>query len=152
MRIGELARTLGVSPDTVRFYERGGWLPSASRLSNGYREYGDEDAEHLRLLIDLRRLDLPLDTAAQVASWCHSGHCDVTTAELPGLLAERRRHIAERLESLRALDARLADLENHLRHAASGRQLRVVDGGACCAAAGSVTSRGAGGCAACAAD
>jgi hypothetical protein len=32
------------------------------------------DVEHLRLLADLRRLELPLDEAAQLASWFHSGH------------------------------------------------------------------------------
>jgi hypothetical protein len=34
MRIGELAREVGVSTDTVRFYERAGWLPRASRRDN----------------------------------------------------------------------------------------------------------------------
>ena len=36
MRIGELAREVGVSTDTVRFYERSGWLPRASRRDNAY--------------------------------------------------------------------------------------------------------------------
>ena len=75
MRIGELAREVGVSTDTVRFYERSGWLPRASRRDNAYREYGDQDVEHLRLIIDLRRLDVPLEDAARIAGWCHSGHC-----------------------------------------------------------------------------
>ena len=69
MRIGELAARVGVSTDTVRFYERSGWLPRASRRDNAYREYGDGDVEHLRLLIDLRRLDLPLADAGKIASW-----------------------------------------------------------------------------------
>ena len=64
MRIGELADAVGVSTDTVRFYERSGWLPRASRRDNAYREYGHADVEHLRLIIDLRRLDLPLEDAA----------------------------------------------------------------------------------------
>ena len=67
MRIGELARAVGVSTDTVRFYERSGWLPRASRRDNAYREYGAPDVEHLRLLIDLRRLDVPLEDAARIA-------------------------------------------------------------------------------------
>src|SRR5262245_65886963 len=114
MRIGELAGRLGVSGDTVRFYERAGWLPSAQRRENGYRDYREEDIEHLRLLIDLRRMDLPLDTAARLASWCHSGHCDQTTSELPIQLADKRREIAGRIEDLRLLDERLAQLERHL--------------------------------------
>jgi len=66
MRIGELAEAVGVSTDTVRFYERSGWLPRASRRDNTYREYGPADVEHLRLIIDLRRLDLPLEDAARI--------------------------------------------------------------------------------------
>ncbi|MEK6721260.1 MAG: MerR family transcriptional regulator [Chloroflexota bacterium] len=90
MRIGELADRVGVPADTVRFYEREGWLPRPSRRENGYREYRDADVEHLRLLIDLRRLELPLDDAAQIATWCHAGHCSSTTEALPGLLEARR--------------------------------------------------------------
>ena len=139
MRIGELATRAGVSTDTVRFYERSGWLPRPARRDNDYREYGEADAEHLRLLIDLRRLDVPLEDAARIAAWCHSGHCAETDAALPALIAERRAAIGERIEGLHALDARLADLERHLGR--SRRSLTVVGfeaAGACCDAAGAV--------------
>ena len=130
MRIGELAERVGVSTDTVRFYERSGWLPRASRRENTYREYGDADVEHLRLLIDLRRLDVPLDDAAKIASWCHSGHCGDSSAELPHLIAERRADVASRIAGLQALDARLASLERHLGRtqplARGGRSRRAV--------------------------
>jgi DNA-binding transcriptional MerR regulator len=155
MRIGELADRLGVSGDTVRFYERAGWLPSAQRRENGYRDYRDEDVEHLRLLIDLRRLDLPLDTAARLASWCHSGHCEQTTEELPRQLAEKRREIAARIDSLRGLDDRLAQLERHLQSskpaASRGRELPIV-AVPCCAAADAVTSGEPDSCTVCAAN
>ncbi|MCI0344211.1 MAG: MerR family transcriptional regulator, partial [Chloroflexi bacterium] len=114
MRIGELAERVGVPADTVRFYEREGWLPRPPRRDNGYREYAEADAEHLRLLIDLRRLDLPLDDAATLASLCHSGHCADASSQLPGLIADRRSDVAERIARLRELDARLADLERHV--------------------------------------
>jgi DNA-binding transcriptional MerR regulator len=54
------------------------------RLASDYHDYGEPDVEHLRLLIELRRLDVPLEHAGKIASWCHSGHCTDTTAELPG--------------------------------------------------------------------
>jgi DNA-binding transcriptional MerR regulator len=148
MRIGELADLIGVSTDTVRFYERSGWLPRASRRENTYREYAEADVEHLRLLIDLRRLDVPLDDAAKIASWCHSGHCDDSTAALPLLIAERRADVASRIAGLQALDARLASLERHLGR--TGRSLAVVDlGGPCCDSADAVLSSAGGGCACC---
>lgn len=148
MRIGELARAVGVSTDTVRFYERSGWLPRASRRDNAYREYGAPDVEHLRLLIDLRRLDVPLEDAARIAGWCHSGHCADATAELPRMIEERRAEIADRISGLQALDARLAGLLGHLGH--PRRSLAVLDG-PCCAAAGEVVGAAEGGCPCCSA-
>ena len=149
MRIGELARQVGVSTDTVRFYERSGWLPRAARRDNDYREYGQPDVEHLRLLIDLRRLDIPLDDAARIAGWCHSGHCADSTAELPGLIGERRADIADRIAGLQALDAQLSGLQDHLGQ--PRRQLAVLDvAGPCCEAAGAVVGSAEGACACCA--
>jgi DNA-binding transcriptional MerR regulator len=148
VRIGQLATRVGVSPDTVRFYERSGWLPRASRRDNAYREYDEADVEHLQLLIDLRRLDLPLDDAARIASWCHSGHCAETTAELPRMIVGRRAAIAERIASLQALDARLASLDRHLRTPRAG--LPVLGAGEpCCDAAGAVAGSTAGSCTCC---
>ena len=159
MRIGELARQVGVSTDTVRFYERSGWLPRAGRAANAYREYAAADVEHLRLLIDLRRLDLPLEDAARIATWCHSGHCVDTRAALPSLIAARRAEVAQRMAGLAELDARLADLERHL--AKASRTLTVLGprdaSGAtgdaalapCCDAAGAVVGSAEGGCSCC---
>jgi DNA-binding transcriptional MerR regulator len=152
VKIGELARQIGVTTDTVRFYEKSGWLPRAARSDNSYREYANADVEHLRLLIDLRRLDMPLEDAARVASWCHSGHCEDTDAALPALITERRADVTRRIAGLVELDARLAGLEEHLRR--SRRSLAVVDGqrvGAvpCCDAAGAVLEAGEGGCSCC---
>jgi DNA-binding transcriptional MerR regulator len=149
VRIGELAEAVGVSADTIRFYERSGLLPRADRRDNNYRDYASADVEHLRLLIDLRRMEVPLDVAAQMAGWCHSGHCTDTTNALPQVIAARRRELAARITDLRDLDARLADLESHL----SGRRTELTvlaTGGPCCDAANSVMDVVEGGCACCA--
>lgn len=150
MRIGELAQRVGVSTDTVRFYERSGWLPRASRRDNTYRDYRESDVEHLRLLIDLRRLDIPLGDAARIAGWCHAGHCGDATAELPGVIAARRADIADRIRGLQELDSQLARLERHLRR--PGRALAVHDAsGPCCDAADAVVGSAEGGCPCCSA-
>ncbi len=148
MRIGELARHVGISTDTVRFYERSGWLPRAPRRDNDYRDYGEADVEHLRLLIDLRRLDVPLDDAARIAGWCHTGHCAETTAELPRLIEDRRADIADRIAGLQALDQRLAGLGRHLGRPRPA--LAILGTGSCCDAAEAVLGTD-GGCTCCSA-
>jgi hypothetical protein len=104
--------------------------------------------EHLRLLIDLRRLEIPLEDAARIAAWCHSGHCGDTTAELPVLIARQRSEIAARMAGLHALDARLEALQRHLVRARPA--LNVLTGGApCCDVAHVVIGDAEGACACC---
>jgi DNA-binding transcriptional MerR regulator len=148
MRIGELAQRVGVSTDTLRFYERSGWLPRPERRENAYREYDANDVEHIRLLIDLRRLEIPLEDAARIASWCHAGHCAETTAELPAVIARRRSEIADRVAGLRALDARLAALQQHLGRARRALNL-LTSGAPCCDVAHAVIGDAEGMCACC---
>ena len=135
MRIGELARELGVSADTLRFYEREGFLPRPERGENSYRQYAPANVDRIRLLLELRRLDLPLDEAARLAGWCQSGHCAETTVELPSLITAKRTDLRGRIAGLEQLDARLAALERHL----TLTELPMAgDPAPCCAAAAAV--------------
>jgi len=141
MRIGEFAREVGVSTDTIRFYEREGLLPVPPRRDNGYREYALGDVARLRLLIDLRGLDLPLADAARMATWCQTGHCSETTNDLPSLLAAKRREVRERIERLQATERRLERLEQHLN--ATAQTLPVLgQSGPCCDAAAAIAGSG----------
>ena len=143
MRIGALAEAVGASADTIRWYERSGILRGPRRAENRYRDYRTEDVAHLRLLVDLRRLDVPLQVAATLAASCHAGHCAQTGAELPVLIAGQRAEIAARIDGLRELDNRLADLGRHLGPARPVRPARdalpMLDlAGPCCDAAAAV--------------
>ena len=48
MNIGSLARQLGTTPHSIRFYEWRGLIPGPDRNPNGYREYNERDAQRLR--------------------------------------------------------------------------------------------------------
>ena len=121
MRIGILASRLGTTPEAIRFYERSGVLPDPARTTNGYREYSEQDATRLRLLIGLRSLDLALDQAASLATMCAAGRCDEASAELREVLAVKRGEVARRVEDLLFLDRRLAHLAGQLGEGARPR-------------------------------
>ena len=55
LRAGEVARMTGVSPDTVRYYERRGLLPRVPRDANGYRKYPESAVR--RVIVVRRALD-----------------------------------------------------------------------------------------------
>ena len=49
MRIGDLARKVGIATSAIRYYEAAGVLPRAARIS-GRRVYGEEAVIRLRLV------------------------------------------------------------------------------------------------------
>ena len=60
IRIGELARQLGTTPKTLRFYEQIGLLGPAGRSESAYRLYDDDAVATARLVIGLRHLELTI--------------------------------------------------------------------------------------------
>lgn len=114
MRIRALADQLGTTPHAIRFYERKGLVPAPERGSNRYREYGEADAERLRLLVGLRQLDLPLEQAAELAGMCAEGRCTEVSIELRTAIGEKRSELRRRMQEMSYLDRRLAHLEGDL--------------------------------------
>ena len=60
IRIGQLAKLLGTSTKTLRFYEGIGLLVPAERSASGYRLYDRTKVDRARLVVGLRRLDLTI--------------------------------------------------------------------------------------------
>ena len=71
-KVGEAARMVGVSPATVRVWEREG-LIATSRSSSGYRYFGDEELTRLRRVAYLRRVE-KLNTAGIRRVLAEEGH------------------------------------------------------------------------------
>lgn len=94
---------IGVSPETIRHYERIGILPEARRAENGYRVYNDDDAERLRFVGRARQLELSLDNIAKIIALRNkdSSPCSFVSKLLDSKVKEIDRQIQE-LEALRA--------------------------------------------------
>jgi DNA-binding transcriptional MerR regulator len=105
LRTGEAARLVGVTPKTVRHYEKVGLLPAAERSESGYGLYSANDLLRLNRVKKLRSLGL---TLRQVRSVLGEGDSELslrTTLEAlrtqveaeMARLEERRRLIDEAL-------------------------------------------------------
>jgi len=67
LSIGELATRAGVTPETVRYYEREGVIPPAARGGAGqYRLYGLTDVERLRFVRRARDLGFSLEEVREL--------------------------------------------------------------------------------------
>lgn len=61
MTIGKLAKSVGVGAETIRYYERSGFLPPPERLPSGYRVYSGEAANRLRFIKEAQALGFTLN-------------------------------------------------------------------------------------------
>lgn len=62
MKIGQVAKIVGISSSAIRFYERRGLLKSnsISRAENGYRVYAQRDIDELRAIAKFKEFGLEL--------------------------------------------------------------------------------------------
>lgn len=58
-RIGDVGRLTGLTPDTLRYYEKIGLLPRVGRVG-GARLYNDNDLSRLRFIRRTQRMDFTL--------------------------------------------------------------------------------------------
>ena len=66
LRSGALAKSVGVSPDTIRHYERIGVLPRAARTDSGYRVYPASALERVLVVQRALRIGFTLAELAEV--------------------------------------------------------------------------------------
>lgn len=68
MHIGRVAKKIGLTPDTIRFYERNSLIPRPSRSAGGFRQYGDADVETLRFIRQVQHLGFSLKEIRELAA------------------------------------------------------------------------------------
>lgn len=90
----QIARMVGVHPNTVRFYEEMGLLPPVPRAPNGYRLFDDTHLAQLRLLRAAFRAEIVSNRLRQEA-------VEVVRTAAAGDLAGARRRAQRYLERLR---------------------------------------------------
>jgi DNA-binding transcriptional MerR regulator len=109
MRVSKLAKSLGVTADTIRFYTRKGLLQPAKVPENGYREYSLTDQSRLRFILSARQLGFSLADIAKILEAADKG-------ETPCPMV--RVMIEQRLDEIEKRFQDMALLRNRMRRAA----------------------------------
>jgi DNA-binding transcriptional MerR regulator len=123
LQSGELAKAAGVSPDTLRHYERKGVLARPRRAANGYRQYPPEALARVLLVRRALAVGFTLDELARVLSVRDRGAAPCK--EVRALAAAKLAEVEERL-------AQLIELRDELRATLKewdGRLSKTPDGG-----------------------
>lgn len=108
MRIGELAKEVGVPVASIRYYEQQGLLPKPARSESNYRQYGPDATKHLAFIAQCRSLDIGmaeirrlLDLAEMPEADCRE--VDVMLDEHIDRVRRQRRSLAKLEKALLAL-------------------------------------------------
>lgn len=126
---GEVARRCGVSPDTVRHYERLGLVPPAQRTQAGYRQYPDSTCRRvqvvraaLRVGLTLRQLGAVFTARDRGALPCHEVRRLATVR-----LGQVEEEIRELLRSRRLIKAVLRDWDVRLAQVRPGQRAHLLE-------------------------
>jgi DNA-binding transcriptional MerR regulator len=108
LTVSALADQAGLSPDTVRYYERVGLLPEPARSAAGYRLYDQAAVGRLRLIKGAQRAGLRLREIRELLQVADQGSCPCGHTET--LLRDRLAEVDAELARLTALRAELTGL------------------------------------------
>lgn len=95
----EAADRVGLSQDTVRWYERIGLLGRIPRGGDGRRRFGQSDLEWLTLLTRLRATGMPVAQMLKYAELVRSGSGESERLELFEQHRERMSHLRAELDA-----------------------------------------------------
>ncbi|HZO72542.1 MAG TPA: MerR family transcriptional regulator [Ktedonobacteraceae bacterium] len=111
LQIGEIARLVGVSTKTIRYYHQIDLLPEPERTNSGYRLYTARHLLQLQRIRHLRALGLPLERIREVLGTSSEQHESTLRVALYALVEEMTAQILE-LEERRAFLQQLLTRES----------------------------------------
>lgn len=117
LSIDATAARTGITPHTLRYYERIGLLPPVNRAASGHRRYTDDDIGWVIFLTLLRETGMSIRDMQRFVNLTRAG--DHTIAERVHVLKEHRTDLLDTLERLHqhleALDHKIGIYEEILR-------------------------------------
>jgi MerR family transcriptional regulator, repressor of the yfmOP operon len=139
IRIGDVAKLVGTTPRTIRYYEEIGLLPeSPDRAAGRHRLYTEAEVERLRDVMRLKQLlgvsleELKTLLAAEEARSAVRAQLrrgDVDPSRRRGLLEEALGHIERQLELVRGRVGELTRLERDLSESRSRVKRKIRESG-----------------------
>ena len=114
MRISEVSEQYAITPDTLRYYERIGLLPSVNRTDSGIRDYDELDLRRVSFIKCMRSAGLPIEVLIEYFELVQQG--DETIEARKTILIEQREQLLGRMkemqETLDLLDYKIRVYEN----------------------------------------
>lgn len=95
--ISEIAKMMGVSTYTLRYYDKEGLFPNVKRV-NGIRIFEEKDFIWLRVLNCLRKINMPIKKMKEYVELCSKG--DESLKERLKMIEEQEENINSQIKEL----------------------------------------------------
>lgn len=105
MNIAEVAKKYGVTPDTIRYYEKAGLIPAAPRRASGIRNFDEKTCNWLEFIVCMRSAGLTIETLTEYVRLYKKGK--TTVSERKNLLVNQREELRRKKEEIEATLNRL---------------------------------------------
>ena len=122
--IGEVTRRLGMSADTLRYYEKIGLLPRVARNGSGVRRYERADLARLKFIQRARLMNFSLDEIRDLLQF--RSDPSGSKAQVRELTRRKLDDIGARVDALQALRQELDLLMESCT--GSGKSCPIIDG------------------------
>lgn len=109
-RIGDVTKKIGLSADTLRYYEKIKLLPKISRNDSGVREYDDKDISRLKFIQRAQKMNFSLSEISDLLKMRENPQ--KVRNEVRLLTADKLSEVDEHLQSLTTLRTELQLLLN----------------------------------------
>ncbi|MEI5993110.1 MerR family transcriptional regulator [Candidatus Enterococcus mansonii] len=96
-KIHEFSKITGLTPYTLRFYEKEGLL-TVKRDQNNIRMYDDRNKEWIDFFLHLKKTGMTIEDLKQYLNWWHEG--DSTNRDRLELLKKQKQSALNELEQL----------------------------------------------------
>ena len=121
--VKEVARIMGLSTYTIRYYDNSGLIPGVDRSDGNIRLFSDYNVSWLKLVHCLRATGLSIEGVRHYIEMCQQG--DATIPERAELIFRQEKILREQLRSLQTQMEVLKYKKQYYRHLlASGRKDR----------------------------
>lgn len=110
-RIGVLAKLAGVTPDTIRYYEKQQMMAHDVRTEGGFRLYSDSDLRRLKFIRHARQLGFTLESIRELLS-IRIDPEHHTCQESKSIVQERLSEVEARIEELQIIRRSLQKLND----------------------------------------
>lgn len=123
-KIGNISKMLGISADTLRYYEKIGLLPGIHRNYSGLREYSERDISNIRFIQRAQQMKFSLAEIAELLTMRQdpAGACD----SIRELTVSKLNEIEERIAVLDSLRQEFHTLINLCERGEAG--CPIIDG------------------------